>query len=67
MRKTILVGISALVLAFTTVVKADMSISGYQEFFVGSEEGGGFAAKISLLLARRSLDIGEVERLFFCS
>jgi hypothetical protein len=42
MRKTILVGISALVLAFTTVVKADghagMSISGYQEFFVGSAD-----------------------------
>ena len=36
MKKTILIGISALVLAFTTVVKADISLSGYQEFFVGN-------------------------------
>jgi len=26
------------VLAFTTVVKADISLSGYQEFFVGSAD-----------------------------
>jgi len=40
MRKTILIGISALVLALTTVVRADghMSLSGYQEFFVGSAD-----------------------------
>jgi hypothetical protein len=38
MRKTILIGISALVLALTTVVKADISLSGYQEFFVGSAD-----------------------------
>jgi len=38
MKKTILIGISALVLAFTTVVKADISLSGYQEFFVGSAD-----------------------------
>ena len=36
MKKTILICISALVLAFTSVVKADISISGYQEFFVGN-------------------------------
>jgi hypothetical protein len=43
MRKTILIGISALVLALTTVVRADghmsgISLSGYQEFFVGSAD-----------------------------
>ncbi|MDA9654823.1 porin [Pelagibacteraceae bacterium] len=36
MNKTILVGFSALILAITSFVKADMSISGYQEFFAGS-------------------------------
>ena len=43
MKKTILIGISALVLALTTVVRADghmsgISLSGYQEFFVGSAD-----------------------------
>jgi hypothetical protein len=38
MKKTILIGISALVLAITSVVKADISISGYQEFFAGSAD-----------------------------
>ena len=38
MKKTILIGISALVLALTSVVKADISISGYQEFFAGSAD-----------------------------
>jgi len=38
MKRTILIGISALVLAFTSVVKADISLSGYQEFFVGSAD-----------------------------
>jgi hypothetical protein len=43
MKKTILFGISALVLALTTVVRADghmsgISLSGYQEFFVGSAD-----------------------------
>ena len=38
MKKTMLIGISALVLAFTSVVKADISISGYQEFFAGSAD-----------------------------
>ena len=38
MKKTILIGISALVLAFTNVVKADFNMSGYQEFFAGSAD-----------------------------
>jgi hypothetical protein len=38
MNKTILIGFSALVLAITSVVKADISISGYQEFFAGSAD-----------------------------
>jgi len=38
MKKTILIGISALVLAFTNVVKADISLSGYAEWFAGSAD-----------------------------
>jgi hypothetical protein len=38
MNKTILIGFSALILAITSVVKADISISGYQEFFAGSAD-----------------------------
>lgn len=40
MNKTILVVISLLALVFTSVVKADMSLSGYQEFFAGSADQG---------------------------
>jgi len=38
MNKTILICITALVLAVTSVVKADISISGYQDFFAGSAD-----------------------------
>jgi len=43
MKRTILIGISVLVLALTTVVRADghmsgISLSGYQEFFAGSAD-----------------------------
>ena len=36
MNKTILICISALLLTLTSFVKADISLSGYQEFFVGN-------------------------------
>ena len=36
MKKTILLGIFALAFAFSSVVKADISLSGYAEFFAGS-------------------------------
>jgi hypothetical protein len=38
MNKTILVVISLLALVFTSVLKAEMSLSGYQEFFAGSAD-----------------------------
>ena len=38
MNKTIIIGFSALILAITSVVKADISISGYQEFYAGSAD-----------------------------
>jgi len=36
MKKTIILSVLALVFAFTSAVKADISLSGYQEFFAGS-------------------------------
>ena len=36
MKKTIILSIIALIFAFTSAVKAEMSLSGYQEFFAGS-------------------------------
>ncbi len=36
MKKTIILSVLALVFAFTSAVKAEMSLSGYQEFFAGS-------------------------------
>jgi len=38
MKKTIILSIMALVFAFTSAVKAEMSLSGYQEFFAGSAD-----------------------------
>ena len=38
MKKTLLLVISALVLAFSSVVKAEISLSGYVEFFAGSAD-----------------------------
>ena len=38
MRKTILFGIFALAFAFSSILKADMSLSGYAEFFAGSAD-----------------------------
>ena len=36
MKKTIILSVLALVFAFTSSVKAEMSLSGYAEFFAGS-------------------------------
>ena len=38
MKKTIILSIMALVFAFTSAVKAEMSLSGYTEFFAGSAD-----------------------------
>ena len=38
MKKTILVAISALILAFTSVARSEMTLSGYTEFFAGSAD-----------------------------
>lgn len=38
MKKTIILSITTLALAFTSIVKAEMSISGYSEFFAGSAD-----------------------------
>ena len=38
MKKIIILGIMALAFAFTSAVKAEMSLSGYQEFFAGSAD-----------------------------
>ena len=38
MKKTIILSILALVFAFTSTVKADISLSGYTEFFAGSAD-----------------------------
>jgi len=38
MNKTILIVISFLALVFTSVLKAEMSLSGFQEFFAGSAD-----------------------------
>ena len=37
-KKTILLSIFALAFAFTSLVKAEMSLSGYTEFFAGSAD-----------------------------
>ena len=36
MKKVILLGIIAVVFAFTSNIRAEMSLSGYQEFFAGA-------------------------------
>ena len=38
MKKTIILSIMALAFAFTNAVKAEMSLSGYTEFFAGSAD-----------------------------
>lgn len=38
MKKTLLIAISALILAFSSMVKAEISMSGYSEFFFGSAD-----------------------------
>ena len=38
MKKTILLGIFALAFALSSTVKAEMSLSGYAEFFAGSAD-----------------------------
>ena len=38
MKKTIILSIMALAFAFTNAVKAEMSLSGYVEFFAGSAD-----------------------------
>jgi len=38
MKKTIILSFMALAFAFTSTVKAEMSLSGYQEFFIGSAD-----------------------------
>ena len=38
MKKTIILSIIALAFAFTSAIKAEMSLSGYQEFFAGSAD-----------------------------
>ena len=38
MKKTIILSVLALVFAFTSAVKAEISLSGYQEFFAGSAD-----------------------------
>ena len=40
MKKTIILSILALVFAFTSAVKAEMTLSGYTEFFAGSADQG---------------------------
>jgi len=40
MKKTIILSILALVFGFTSAVKAEMSLSGYAEFFAGSADQG---------------------------
>ena len=42
MKKTIILSILALAFAFTSAVKAEMSLSGYQEFFAGSADQSTF-------------------------
>ena len=43
MKKTIILSIMALVFAFTSAVKAEMSLSGYTEFFAGSADQSTYA------------------------
>ena len=38
MKKTILLGIFVLAFAFSSAVKAEMTISGYAQFFAGSAD-----------------------------
>jgi hypothetical protein len=38
MKKTILISVVALAFAFTNAIKAEMTLSGYQEFFMGSAD-----------------------------
>ena len=43
MKKTIILSVLALVFAFTNAAKAEMSLSGYAEFFAGSADQGTYA------------------------
>jgi len=60
MKKTIILGISALVLSLTSVVKADMSLSGYQEFFAGSADQTAYQG-----LANHGLDLAGMSNGFY--
>ena len=60
MKKTIILGISALVLSLTSVVKADMTLSGYQEFFAGSADQTAYQG-----LANHGLDLAGMSNGFY--
>ena len=63
MNKTILICISALILALTSFVKADMTLSGYQEFFVGNSNQTTLAGNTEHGVAKGGFSNGRYSRI----
>ena len=63
MKKTLLLGISALVLSLTSVVKAEISLSGYVEFFAGSANQTNFKGATNHGLDQSGLSNGNYSRI----
>ena len=63
MKKTLLLVISALVLAFSSVVKAEISLSGYVEFFAGSADQSKYNGTENHGIDQSGLSNGNYSRL----
>jgi len=64
MKKTLLIVISALVLAFSSLVKAEISLSGYTEFFAGSaDQSKMYGADNTSGIDKAGMDNGNYSRI----
>ncbi len=63
MKKTILLGIFAVIFAFSSNVKAEMSLSGYAEFFAGSADQQTAAGTTNHGIDNAGMDNGSYTRL----
>jgi hypothetical protein len=63
MKKTILIGISTLLLVFSSVVKAEISLSGYSEFFAGSADQSLYKASANHGLDQSGFSNGNYSRI----
>ena len=64
MKKTLLIAVSALVFGFSSLVKAEMSLSGYAEFFAGSaDQSKMYGADNTSGIDKAGLDNGNYSRI----